>query len=88
MLCYFVPALCPPPSPSSRTVYEQLGRVGDVEAQVLCRQRAEEMEPSIRFCRYKMGTEGGTASLLQISSSQEGPAADLLQTKLQVRASS
>ncbi|GJP50602.1 hypothetical protein CLOM_g9750 [Closterium sp. NIES-68] len=76
----------------ARTVYEQLGRVGDVEEQMLCRQRAEEMDPSIRFCRYKMGAQAPNAAssaaadaasnLLDLSV-HEGPGADLLQSKLE-----
>ncbi|CAI7777671.1 unnamed protein product [Closterium sp. NIES-53] len=76
----------------ARTVYEQLGRVGDVEEQMECRQRAEEMEPSIRFCRYKMGAQAPNAdssaaaraasNLLDLSA-HEGPGADLLQSKLE-----
>ncbi|CAI5989823.1 unnamed protein product [Closterium sp. NIES-64] len=73
----------------ARTVYEQLGRVGDVEEQMECRQRAEEMEPSIRFCRYKMGAHApnsdssAAASNLLDLSAHEGPGADLLQSKLE-----
>ncbi|CAI5478412.1 unnamed protein product [Closterium sp. Yama58-4] len=73
----------------ARTVYEQLGRVGDVEEQMECRQRAEEMEPSIRFCRYKMGAHApnadssAAASNLLDLSAHEGPGADLLHSKLE-----
>lgn len=67
-----------------RTVYEQLGKVGEVNHQVLCRQRVEEMEPNIRYCRYKMGqTDMKSAVIRELSASQENPTLDLLHSKLE-----
>jgi hypothetical protein len=57
--------------------------------QVLCRERVEELEPSIRYCRYNMskagGSEaaGGAAELMEMAG--KGPGQDLLQAKLQVQ---
>uniref|UniRef100_A0A1D1YCY8 Signal recognition particle subunit SRP68 n=1 Tax=Anthurium amnicola TaxID=1678845 RepID=A0A1D1YCY8_9ARAE len=66
---------------SARDVYEQLGKIGDVENQVLCRERVEELEPSIRYCLHKVGE-------LNIQNSEfldveQGPAMDLLNAKLE-----
>lgn len=68
----------------TRAVYEELGKYGDVENQVLCRQRVEELDPSIRYCNYKMGNVNIQGSDLLDLRNQEGPGLDLLQSKLQV----
>ncbi|KAK6927840.1 Signal recognition particle subunit SRP68 [Dillenia turbinata] len=68
---------------SARAVYEQLGKYGDLENQVLCRERVEELEPSIRYCLHKIGESNLPASeLLQIGE-MEGPALDLFKAKLE-----
>ncbi|KAK6262025.1 hypothetical protein QUC31_007841 [Theobroma cacao] len=68
---------------SARAVYEELGKYGDVENQVLCRERVEELEPSIRYCLHKIGESNLQASeLLQIGE-MEGPALDLFKAKLE-----
>ncbi|KAG6642419.1 signal recognition particle subunit SRP68 isoform X1 [Carya illinoinensis] len=68
---------------SARAVYEQLGKYGDLENQVLCRERVEELEPSIRYCLHKIGESNLQASeLLQIDE-MEGPALDLFKAKLE-----
>lgn len=68
-----------------RAVYEELGKYGDLENQVLCRERVEELEPSIRYCRHKIGESNlQTSELLQIGE-VEGPALDLFKAKLEVR---
>jgi len=65
-------------------VYEELGKYGDLENQVLCRERVEELEPSIRYCLHKIGESNLQASeLLQIGE-MEGPALDLFKAKLEV----
>lgn len=67
-----------------RAVYEELGKYGDVENQVLCRERVEELEPSIRYCLHKIGESNvKTSELLQIGE-MEGPALDLFKSKLEV----
>lgn len=67
-----------------RAVYEELAKYGDLESQVLCRERVEELEPSIRYCLHKVGESNLQASeLLQIGE-MEGPALDLFKAKLEV----
>uniref|UniRef100_A0A7N0RH32 Signal recognition particle subunit SRP68 n=1 Tax=Kalanchoe fedtschenkoi TaxID=63787 RepID=A0A7N0RH32_KALFE len=68
---------------SARAVYEELGKYGDLENQVLCRERVEELEPSIRYCMHKIGQSNlRTSDLLQIGE-MEGPALDLFKAKLE-----
>ncbi|OAY30663.2 hypothetical protein MANES_14G045200v8 [Manihot esculenta] len=68
---------------SARAVYEELGKYGDLENQLLCRERVEELEPSIRYCRHKIGESNlQTSDLLQIGE-MEGPALDLFRAKLE-----
>lgn len=67
-----------------RAVYEELGKYGDLENQVLCRERVEELEPSIRYCLHKIGESNlQTSELVQIGET-EGPALDLFKAKLEV----
>ncbi|KAE8675537.1 Signal recognition particle-related / SRP-related isoform 3 [Hibiscus syriacus] len=52
---------------SATAVYEELGKYGNVENQVLCRECVEELEPCIRYCLHKIGGSNlQTAELLQI----------------------
>ncbi|XWS51497.1 hypothetical protein CRYUN_Cryun12cG0181400 [Craigia yunnanensis] len=68
---------------SARAVYEELGKYGDVENQVLCHERIEELEPNIRYCLHKIGQSNlQTSELLQIGE-MEGPALDLFKSKLE-----
>ncbi|XP_031277331.1 signal recognition particle subunit SRP68 [Pistacia vera] len=68
---------------NARAVYEELGKYGDLENQVLCRERVEELEPSIRYCLHKIGASNvQTSELLQIGE-MEGPALDLFKAKLE-----
>lgn len=67
-----------------RAVYEELGKVGDLENQVLCRERVEELEPSIRYCLHKIGKSDLQASELLHIGEMEGPALDLFKAKLEV----
>ena len=39
---------------SVKAINEELGKYGDVENQVLCHERVEELEPSIRYCLHKL----------------------------------
>ena len=65
-------------------MYEEIGKYGDLENQLLCRERVEELEPSIRYCLHKIGQSNLQASeLLQIGE-MEGPALDLFRSKLEV----
>ncbi|KAI5074701.1 hypothetical protein GOP47_0010662 [Adiantum capillus-veneris] len=69
---------------SARVIYEELGKYGSVENQVLCRQRVEdEIDPNIRYCSYKMGQSKMDGTELLKLSRQEGPAFDLLKAKLE-----
>ncbi|KAF1875778.1 hypothetical protein Lal_00006408, partial [Lupinus albus] len=68
---------------SARAVYEELGKYGDLDNQVLCRERVEELEPSIRYCHHKIGQSNlQTSELLNIGD-MEGPALDLFKAKLE-----
>ncbi|KAL1203836.1 hypothetical protein V5N11_011686 [Cardamine amara subsp. amara] len=68
---------------NARSVYEELGKYGDLENQVLCRERVEELEPSIRYCLHKIGKSNlQTSELLQIGE-MEGPALDLFKAKIE-----
>ncbi|KAF6169655.1 hypothetical protein GIB67_004047 [Kingdonia uniflora] len=67
---------------SASAVYEELGKYGNLENQVLCRERVEELEPSIRYCLHKVGeSEIPAAELLDIGK-MEAPALDLFKAKL------
>ncbi|VAI15525.1 unnamed protein product [Triticum turgidum subsp. durum] len=67
---------------NTRTVYEELGKYGGIENQLLCRQRIEEVEPMIGFCSRKLG-----GSALQehdlLDMEKEGPAYDLFKAKIE-----
>lgn len=67
---------------SCRDVYEKLGKIGDTENQILCRERVEELEPSIRYCLHKVGELNIQSS--ELLDSGKGPAMDLLNAKLEV----
>ncbi|WOL14699.1 signal recognition particle subunit SRP68 [Canna indica] len=68
---------------NARAVYEELGKYGNIENQVLCRERVEELEPSIRYCLHKVGESNlQTSELLDIGE-MEGPALDLFKSKLE-----
>lgn len=68
---------------SSRAVYEELGKYGDLENQVLCRERVEELEPSIRYCLHKIGESNLPTSELVHIGEMEGPALGLFKAKLE-----
>ncbi|XP_071710376.1 uncharacterized protein [Rutidosis leptorrhynchoides] len=68
---------------SARVVYEELGKYGDLDNQVLCRERVEELEPSIRYCLHKIGESNLKASELVHIGEIEGPALDLFKAKLE-----
>lgn len=68
----------------NRVVYEELGKYGDLDNQVLCRERVEELEPSIRYCLHKIGESNLQASELVHIGEIEGPALDLFKAKLEV----
>ncbi|KAL3835405.1 hypothetical protein ACJIZ3_010141 [Penstemon smallii] len=66
-----------------RAVYEELGKYGDLENQVLCWERVEELEPSIRYCLHKIGDSKLQTSDLAHIGEMEGPAMDLFKSKLE-----
>ncbi|XP_055804120.1 uncharacterized protein LOC129873123 [Solanum dulcamara] len=68
---------------SARAVYEELGKYGDLESQVLCHERVEELEPSIRYCLHKIGESNLQTSELVSIGEMEGPALDLFKAKLE-----
>ncbi|KAL5982923.1 hypothetical protein ACLOJK_017002 [Asimina triloba] len=68
---------------NARAVYEELGKYGDVENQILCRERVEELEPSIRYCLHKVGESSLQTSELLDVGKMEGPALDLFKAKLE-----
>lgn len=50
----------------------------------MCRERVEELEPSIRYCLHKIGESNLQASELLNIGDMEGPALDLFKAKLEV----
>ena len=70
--------LCPYYQFLHRAVYEELGKYGSIENQLLCRQRIEEVEPMIDFCSHKLGGSSLQAhELLDMAN-------DLLKAKMEV----
>ncbi|KAI3929530.1 hypothetical protein MKX01_025698, partial [Papaver californicum] len=68
---------------SARAVYEQLGKYGDIENQVLCRERVLELDPNINYCSIKAGKSNIKTSELADMGQMEGPALDLFKAKLE-----
>lgn len=68
---------------NARAVYEELGKYGNIENQVLCRERVEELAPSIRYCLHKAGESSLQTSELLDLGKMEGPALDLFKAKLE-----
>ncbi|CAL5398144.1 unnamed protein product [Camellia sinensis] len=64
-------------------VYEELGKYGDLENQVLYRELVEELEPSIRYCLHKLGESNLQTSELMHIGEMEGPALDIFKAKLE-----
>ncbi|XP_062182646.1 uncharacterized protein LOC133886813 isoform X2 [Phragmites australis] len=67
---------------NTRAVYEELGKYGSIENQLLCRQRIEEVEPMIDFCSHKLGGSSLQSHGL-LDMEKEGPANDLLKAKME-----
>jgi hypothetical protein len=70
--------LCPYYQFLHRAVYEELGKYGSIENQLLCRQRIEEVEPMIDFCSHKLGGSSLQAHELLDTAN------DLLKAKMEV----
>ena len=43
---------------NAKAIYEELSRIGSLEQQDLFAQRVEQLEPSLRFCRYNVSGPG------------------------------
>lgn len=77
-------------SHACRTVYVELGKIGSQEQQQLCQERATEIEPTIRFCRFNLEQEvqGGlidAESLVKMKNEADtNQSLDLLKSKLDV----
>ncbi|KAK3118743.1 hypothetical protein QOZ80_9BG0706230 [Eleusine coracana subsp. coracana] len=67
---------------NTRAVYEELGKYGSIENQLLCRQRVEEVEPMIGFCSRKLGGSSLQEDEL-LSMENDGPANVLLKAKME-----
>ncbi|KAI3455149.1 hypothetical protein Pfo_011812 [Paulownia fortunei] len=63
--------------------FKRTRKYGDLENQVLCRERVEELEPSIRYCLHKIGESNLQTSELVHIGEMEGPALDLFKAKLE-----
>lgn len=50
---------------------------------MLCRERVEEMEPHMRYCRYQLGDLPRGEATLQTPGAEANPALGLLQAKLE-----
>ncbi|KAH7672296.1 Signal recognition particle subunit SRP68 protein [Dioscorea alata] len=68
---------------NARAVYEELGKYGSIENQILCRERVEELEPSIRYCLHKVGKSSIQTSEFLGIGEMDGPALDLFRAKLE-----
>ncbi|KAI3936108.1 hypothetical protein MKW92_038382 [Papaver armeniacum] len=68
---------------NARAVYEQLGKYGDIENQVLCRERVLELDPNINYCSIKAGKSNIKTSELADMGQMEGPSLDLFKAKLE-----
>lgn len=46
----------------------------------MCRERVEELEPSIRYCQYNLNKSGGKTNMSDLKDlKSQSPAQDLLQ---------
>lgn len=75
-------------TPSFRTVYTELGKVGTVKQQDLCRERVSEIEPTIRFCNFNLGqstTDTDLAKKMLLETETTHHTQDMLKSKLDVR---
>mmetsp|Transcript_32750 Transcript_32750/g.74811 ORF Transcript_32750/g.74811 Transcript_32750/m.74811 type:complete len:593 (+) Transcript_32750:2-1780(+) len=76
-----------------RTVYESLTKLVSEADKELCKQRLEEVEPSIRYCTYNLQRQGqgqvavdlerASRELLDMRQSSSGAGFDMLKAKLE-----
>lgn len=67
----------------ARNVYTQLSEIVEPELRELMRERIEDIEPAVRYCKYNLSREGPGGSqeaLKQLQAEAEG--SDLLQAKI------
>eukprot|EP01102_Stenamoeba_stenopodia_P007895 TRINITY_DN222_c0_g3_i1.p1 TRINITY_DN222_c0_g3~~TRINITY_DN222_c0_g3_i1.p1 ORF type:complete len:674 (+),score=227.47 TRINITY_DN222_c0_g3_i1:191-2023(+) len=70
----------------SRKIYEEIGKVGDADNREICKHKLEELDPSIKYCLYNLGSKSGSSESKQhdlIDFKSKGPGADLLNAKLE-----
>eukprot|EP00741_Cyanophora_paradoxa_P011327 tig00020554_g10940.t1 len=76
----------------ARTIYDQLARVADPAQQRVYEQRVEEIDPSVRYCRYnlkKAGVDDSSAKMdvdddiKAMEKNMDDPSMDLLRSKLE-----
>jgi hypothetical protein len=64
-----------------RTIYENLLKVAGKDEEALIKERLEDIDPNIRFCKYNLGDKSGT------SNPSAAPAQGELMKQIAVRAS-
>lgn len=69
----------------SRTIYEQMTKLGDPEEQELYRERVNEIDTSLRYCHFNQngGTIDDIKTLVDMAHTQQGASYDLLNSKLE-----
>jgi len=40
-----------------RKIYEEIGKVGDTDNREICKHKLEELDPSIKYCLYNLGSK-------------------------------
>eukprot|EP01124_Arcella_intermedia_P017918 TRINITY_DN248_c0_g1_i1.p1 TRINITY_DN248_c0_g1~~TRINITY_DN248_c0_g1_i1.p1 ORF type:complete len:566 (-),score=145.48 TRINITY_DN248_c0_g1_i1:107-1558(-) len=69
----------------SKTVYEELGKVGTAEQQERCQERVSEIEPAIRYCKFSMEGQDQTELVhLKTEATDTGRNLDFLKSQLDV----
>jgi len=71
-----------------RTVYDELSKAAEGPDQALYKKRVEEIDPSIRYCKYNVARQGGATDLaeeelLQIGKTSAGVGNEMLKAKLE-----
>lgn len=69
----------------SRTIYEQMAKLGDPEEQELYKERVNEIDTSLRYCHFNQngGTIDDIKTLVDMTHSNQGASYDLLNSKLE-----
>lgn len=72
----------------AKKLLEALFQVGDFDQRATCRHFLNQVEPAARYCEYQISRHGGSSandarlSMLETATSLDGPASDLLASKL------